>query len=220
MSEANTTPPAPAPAPTGLAHPQVLIALITGIVTVVGALIGIVPSLIEANKPTPTPTFTFTPTFTVTFTPTAELPTATATPAPAEVVLPTSLPLLTAAPPPGSVPNALLIFDGVSFTLVNTAGRSLSLQGVRFRSSSGRFDSVGWANHTRIPDGSCVRIRDAAAGRRNPPPECANLLSLLEVGPEALFWANTPTFEVVRDSVVLASCPTDTDRCAVYIPPN
>jgi hypothetical protein len=69
-----------------------------------------------------------------------------------------------------------------------------------------------------VPDGNCVRLRDATAGRRNPPPECRSLLSLMEVGSAALFWLKASTFEVLQNGAVIASCATDTDRCAIYIP--
>jgi hypothetical protein len=231
MSQENfTPPPVPPPAPSAWHQPQVVIALITGIVTVIAAFIGIIPTLVQANQPTPTPPPTHTPTLTATFAPSA---TPTMEPSPKPVLMqepsPSPLPAFavptTAADIPpstsgaqGSPPNVLLIFDGVAFTVVNVSGGTLSLQGVRFSSPGGSFDATTWANAGRVPDGNCVRLRDATAGRRNPPPECRNLLSLMEVGSAALFWVNTSTFDVVREGVVIATCATDTDRCPVYIP--
>jgi hypothetical protein len=237
------------------ANPQVLIALITGIVTVLAAFIGILPTLIEANQPTPTPTPTHTPTptltltstpapppteaFTLTLAPTltpvsdspTDVPASEPTSAPTSVpptleptTAPTSAPTSAptdappAAPTASNPPNALLIYDDASFTLVNVSGRNLSLAGVRFRGGGVAFNSTGWANNTRIPDGNCVRLRDTAAGQRNPPGECGALLSLLLLDRDALFWIGTDSFEVVRRGVVLATCATDTDRCAIYIP--
>lgn len=233
-------PPAPPP-PSPWQQPQVVIALITGIVTVIAAFIGIIPSLIPDSAPTPTPPPTLTATVIAAVaaapsaTPMADsVPTATSLPAvdsvPVMVLEATTTPLpafgdptnAPDAPPTPAIqsnpPNALLIYDGVAFTLVNASGSTLSLAGVRFTSSSGAFEASTWANASRVPDGNCVRLRDATAGRRNPPPECRNLLSLMEVGSAALFWLKSSTFEVLQNGAVIASCATDTDRCAIYIP--
>ncbi|MBC8099937.1 MAG: hypothetical protein H7Y11_10890 [Armatimonadetes bacterium] len=257
MSEANNTPHNNNP----LTNPQVLAALVTGILTLVAAFVGIVPILIQANQATatqtPTHTYTFTPQPSATDTPTVtpeSLPSATDTPIVTLEPLPSSTPTMTVEllpsitpmlsdtpaptqqseptlPPttipeatptlasvPTTPPNTLLIYDDVAFTVVNASGATLSLQGVRFRSGSNEFRANQWANADSIPNNNCVRMRDAAAGARTPPAECRNLLSLLEVGGSALFWLNTPSFEVVKRGEVLAVCSTDTDRCAVYIP--
>lgn len=244
MSEENTPPSNSASNASALSNPQVMTALITGVVTVAVALIGIVPTLVQANQPTPTLTATHTPTHTATFTATIAPPTETAvpetpptdTPAPTQVeptqveptaiTLPTTTPEPTAAPTEvvptaqtnANPPNVLLIYDGAAFTVLNTSGGTLSLQGVRFRSSSGNFNSVGWANNNRLPDGTCLRLRDAAAGNRQPPRECQNLLSLLLETGKSLFWLGSSSFDVVKRGETLATCATDTDRCAVYIP--
>lgn len=241
MSQEPTQPavPIPPPAPSPWQQPQVVIALITGIVTVIAAFIGIIPSLIPASAPTPPPTLTATVIAAVAAAPSAtpmadSVPTATSLPAvdsvPVMVLEATTTPLpafgdptnAPDAPPTPAIqsnpPNALLIYDGVAFTLVNASGGRLSLAGVRFTSSSGAFEASTWANASRVPDGNCVRLRDATAGRRNPPPECRNLLSLMEVGSAALFWLKSSTFEVLQNGAVIASCATDTDRCAIYIP--
>jgi hypothetical protein len=238
MSQEPTQPAAPIPPPAPpnpWQQPQVVIALITGIVTVIAAFIGIIPALIPAAAPTPTPPPTLTPTViaAVAAAPSAT-PTADSVPAansvPVMVLEATTTPLpafgdptnAPDAPPTPAIqsnpPNALLIYDGVAFTLVNASGGTLSLAGVRFTSASGGFEASTWANASRIPDGNCVRLRDAAAGRRNPPPECRSLLSLMEVGNAALFWLKASTFEVLQNGAVIASCATDTDRCAIHIP--
>lgn len=242
--------------PGALSNPQVLTAIITGIVTVVAAFVGILPTLIQATQTAAVPTETHTPTATYTLTPTEEptvvvtqtpLPTdvpatalpvqvqVTVTPLPPVVPQPTILPVgavptTVVVEPPVSQPvdqnvqpvqvnppNTLLIYDDAAFTLVNVSGKALNLDGVRFRSGSGKFNSNKWANYRGVPNNNCVRLRDAAAGRRNPPGECKSLLSLLEIGSD-LFWLNTATFEVVRNGETVATCTTDTDRCAVFIP--
>jgi hypothetical protein len=237
MAEDKTQPTAPprAGAHTAWASPQVVTAIITGMVTLTVAVIGIVPTLIRAAQPTPTPTFTPTAALTATFTPTALPPTAeptiievvsftavpSSTPLPAldRSQLPTVPPSSSDAPSvPRSDPNALLIFDNAAFTLINVSALWLSLDGVQFRSSSGNFDASQWANANRIPEGNCVRLRDLSAGPRNPPGECENLLSLFEVGSRAMFWANTSSFEIVRNGEVVASCETNSGRCSVHIP--
>jgi hypothetical protein len=266
MSEEKSTPPQPSSTsnPSALSHPQVLTAIITGVVTLVAAFVGILPTLIQAGQPAAAPTQTPTPTATLTFTPaptlTAELPTATHTGVPdvsptatltLEPVLPTatqtSIPtqievIVSSIPtlPPTNIPattiqeptvpmqtvqvvqsdppNVLLIYDDAAFTVLNVSGKAMNLDGVRFRSDSGKFNASKFANSHSVPNDNCLRLRDSTAGRRNPPGECKNLLSFFEVGVGDLFWLNTPSFEVVRNGEILATCTTDTDRCAILIP--
>jgi hypothetical protein len=221
--------------------------LLTVIAALIGILPSIIqanqPTATPTATQTPTPTLTLTSTYTPAILATAtatidvtatathtqeavviaattslptDLPTSASTDAPTDA--PTLAPVEpTLAPTQANPPNVLLIYDDVAFTVVNVSGGTLSLEGVRFRSDSGRFNAVGWANNDSIPNDHCVRLRDAAAGRRNPPGECKTLLSLLEASGDALFWRGATSFEVVRRGEVLATCATDTDRCAVYI---
>jgi hypothetical protein len=118
-------------------------------------------------------------------------------------------------------PNALLIFDDVSFTVVNVSGNTLSLEGVRFRSDSGKWDVKRWGGKSvygALPDDMCLRLRDSAAGNRNPPGECRDLHALHITGGDAIFWRNVSEFEIRSKKDTIATCKTDTDRCAIYIP--
>lgn len=239
MSENPTPSQTPPPAQSGLfSNPQVITAIVGGLVTVLVAFIGIVPQLAQ-NDPTPTPmivTATPQPTTAVAVvpsntpqpaapsnTPESAAPGNTApsnTPVPPtntpEPVLPTNTPQSSA---PSNPPNVRLFMDDASFTALNISGQRISLVGVTFTSSTGSFDVVGWANNNRFPAGNCLRIRDAAAGRRTPPAECGgNLLSLLEVGPTTLFWVGTGTFDVKRNGQTIATCATNTLTCDIYVP--
>jgi hypothetical protein len=243
----------------GMTDPQVLTALITGIVSVVVAVVGLVPTILSANAPTPTatlmPTLTYTSTTTpneaVTLTiepPTSEpasptpLPPTTEPTATTEIVVaqgatstPRPLePLATDVPPTVEPtveqvvveenlpnPNVLLIFDDVSFTVVNVSGGTLSLDGIRFRSDSGKWDVKRWGGKSvygALPDDKCLRLRDSAAGNRNPPGECRDLHALHITGGDAIFWRNVSEFEIRSKKDTIATCKTDTDRCAIYIP--
>lgn len=228
-----------------LQNPQVLIALITGVVSVLVAVIGLMPVIIAANTPpTATPTSTYTHTYT---------PTLTATVAPTDTPVPTETPTVIVSPtlsptpeattiefiPPSPTepiiqptaavevvvnqledPNVLLIWDSVSFTLVNSAGEVVSLENVKFRSDNGKWDARDWGPsvYTRLPDDNCLRMRYISASPRNPPGECGKLFGLIEVGDSALFWLNTAEFQVQLKKEVLATCNTDAGQCAVFIP--
>lgn len=223
-------PPATPPSGRTLSNPQVLIALISGIVTVLVALLGVLPNLVNRAAPTATPTATFTLTpseIAATATPlvATETPSvATATPI-TLVPSPSALPPLDAtAPtvPQSGAPNARLFIDDASFTVLNLSGRTLSLLGVVFTSASGRWEARSWGPslHDRLPDGDCLRIRDMAAGRRSPPPECGDLFGLIEVGASALFWREVESFEVQVNGAVIATCPLSAPTCDVFIPQN
>lgn len=192
-----------------------------------------IPTQTPTATPTLTPTLTDTATLTATVTPSATdtpAPTATSTltatftmtPAPTETATPaaTDTPAFTPVPPTPIPGNVLLLYDDVSFTLHNRAGRVLSLEGVIFRSASGNWNARSWgvSVYISLPDNACLRLRDASSGQRQPPAACGTLYGLQLVGPPAHFWLNTDTFEVVRGGQVIATCRSDEGSCLVYIP--
>lgn len=240
MADESTSPSTSNPN-TSWSNPQVIIALITGLVSVLVTVIGVLPNLINANEATATPTAMAVVLIVATATDVPLLPTSTPeaqtvstdSPTAAPTTQPTSEPTTqptaeptTEAPTEAPAatnspsPNVLLIYDNVSFSLVNTSGRRLSLANVTFQSGSRIWEALAWANHRRIPNGNCLRIRDASAGNRNPPGECSELLSLLLIGKTVMFWTEADTFDVLQGSTVIATCTTDTDRCAIYVPQN
>lgn len=263
-----------------LSNPQVVTAIVTGVVTVMVAIVGIVPQIMNSNSAVPLSTPTVAPTVIVitstpvpsptpllpTEAPPTEAPTALppTTAAPAEPS-PSPLPILptTAAPtdqpatvvppptetplqltpnlvpsqtpvsalptvetqpttqPPASPPNARLLFDGVSLTLINQSGGTLSLVGVTFSSAVGIWEARVWGArvHDRLPAGQCLRLREAAVGQRTPPAECVNrIFGLIEGGGTAMFWRGVDSFNVQRNGEVIATCPTANGVCEVYIP--
>ncbi len=172
-------------------------------------------TLTTTPSATDTPAASATPTLTATFTMTPA-PTKTDTPAA------TDTPAFTPTPvPPTAIPgNVLLLYDDVSFTVHNRAGRVLSLEGVIFRSASANWNARSWgvSVYVSLPDNACLRLRDASSGQRQPPPVCGSLYGLQLVGSPALFWLNTESFEVVRGGQVIATCRSDEGSCLVYIP--
>lgn len=216
-----------------LKSPQFLVAIVSGLVTIIAALIGVLPSLV-VNPPTVTAAPSPAPTMQIT---------NTAIPSPAagmistaitEPVQPTLINLIrtpdTVTTPNNSgaisisdqAPNARLIYDTVSFNVLNQYGGTLSLIGVSFRSTSGTWDARSWGPsiYTSLPNAKCLRLRDATAGQRNPPQPCQNqIYGLIEVGKPAMFWVNAETFEVIRDNRTLATCQIADGQCDIYIAP-
>ena len=181
-------------------------------------------ALVPAILPTQTMTLASPPEATDT-----PLPTSITTQEPTNIPLPTIIPsptptntaLPTVVPSPTPKPvNVMLLYDNVSFTLYNQAGRLMSLQGVVFRSASGSWNARNWgvSLYQNLPENNCLRLRDASSGNRQPPPVCATLYGLQLVGTSALFWLNTNSFDVVLNGDVIATCSTDQDTCGVYIP--
>jgi hypothetical protein len=237
----NTPTPTPPPAASSpLQNPQVLTALITGMVTVVVAIVGLVPTILQSAAAAPTPTppptvivVTATPTEVIVLPTETPIP-PTATEAPIEaIVLPSETPVsptATEAPTETPIPateaaqvnerpNVRLIFDNASFTLVNLANQELSLEGVSFSSASGYWEARQWGPslYTRVPSQNCLRLRDMRTGRRNPPSDCRSLLGLIEVGQPAIFWTNTDSFTVERNGDVLAECSTRQSPCELRL---
>lgn len=235
----------PAPPSTALTNPQVVAALIGGIVTVIVAIVGIVPAIINSQKATPV-VVTATP---VALTPVAVVlpPFPTATPE-AAAVIPTSaqvaltpivysspttespvptpvFPGATATPDAPSAQsgpaNVLLLYDDVSFTVLNQDTRMLSFEGISFRSSVGEWEARRWGPsiYNSLKAGMCLRLRDSAVRQRNPPVPCVNkIYALQEVGTPAIFWRNTDRFDVVRNGQVITSCAAADGQCAIAVP--
>ncbi|MBI5666804.1 MAG: hypothetical protein HZC41_02250 [Chloroflexi bacterium] len=237
----------PVPPNTALSNPQVIAAIIGGIVTVVVAIVGIVPAIINSQRATPVVvTATPVPLTTVAVVllppPTATLvaPSATVPPTSAQVELtpivyssptteavqPTPIfPSATAtpaAPPVQTGPtNVLLMYDDVSFTMLNQDTRTLSFEGVAFRSSAGEWEARRWGPsiYNSLKAGMCLRLRDASVGQRQPPAPCVNkIYGLQEVGTPAIFWRNVERFDVVRNGQVIATCAVADQQCAIAVP--
>ncbi|MBK9124492.1 MAG: hypothetical protein IPM16_15440 [Chloroflexi bacterium] len=237
----------PAPPARVFGHPQIIAALITGMISIVVAVVGIIPALMDNDGEIPTPTVAAAAVSSPTYEPSPLLaptdpplePTTAPTDVPTDVptnqpvAAVTSLPVLPVTPVTGETipptvegatlpPNAVLIWDQDAFNVVNESGARMSLARVRFRALSDRstrWRAEDWGPvHETLPDGQCLRLRDASVGRRNPPPECAGdrLYALFEVGPSVIFWP--AGFTVERDDIVLATCTSS--PCEVHIPPN
>lgn len=231
-----------------LSNPQVVAAIIGGIVTVVVAVVSIIPAIITTQHETPiVVTATPPPVTTVALVLPDVLPSATPVVPTTEPAVPTSaqvqltpivfpspttetelptpiFPPTAAAPetPPtqAAASNVLLMYDGASFTVLNQDTRSLSLEGVFFRSSAGEWEARRWGPglYNRLPAGRCLRLRDASVGQRNPPAPCVNkIYGLQEVGTPAMFWRNVERFDVVRNEQVIASCVVADQQCSIYI---
>jgi hypothetical protein len=217
-----------------LTNPQIIASIIGGLVTVLVAIIGVVPAIIGVNRPTPTPvivTLTLAPTHTpleptalpnqvvataemaapsmatIRSTLTPIFPTATAT----QQVVPITI---------EAAPTVLLLYDDVSFSLLNQSGQTLSLEGVYFVSSAAQWEARDWGSslYTSIPNGMCLRLRDAAVGNRNPPQPCRDKIYGLQlVGHTALFWIGVESFDITRNGEVLATCLFSQGNCGVRL---
>jgi len=233
--------------------PQVMLPIIATISTVLVAVIGVIPSIMEANKPpalTPTPIIisiiatpvpaTTVPATTVpvevavvsTLAPTtAPVATSVPTSAPTEMpattvptIAPTDIPP-TPAPTevivdaaPTAVPNVTLFYDQDSFTIYNSTGSRISLEGITFKGPEASWDIAPFGGSMRsLPSNKCLRLRDATVGNRTPPAECGSAnYAFLEIGPRVIFWRGE-YFDVVRDGAVLATCQTAAGKCEIHV---
>ncbi|MEP6987466.1 MAG: hypothetical protein ABI970_17815 [Chloroflexota bacterium] len=222
--------PAPQSTPV-LKNPQIILALISGAVTIAAALIGVLPHLLPATA-------------TVTPTATAIIITVTPLPSPIPVVTSTTLVVQTSVPAqptlislfqstPVSVlptntsaitngtPNVKLLYDKAAFNVLNQSNYAMSLAGVTFRSTSGTWDARKWGPsiYISLPVANCLRLRDASSGQHTPPAVCSNhIYGLIEIGKPAMFWVNTDHFDVIHNDQTIATCDTSAGECDVYIP--
>jgi hypothetical protein len=198
-----------------LRNPQILAAIIGGVVTILVAIIGIVPVLVN-NQPTPT----LQPTVIV-VTATSE---STSTPEVVSTLTSSPVPVSNLSTmqnqPIASDGNVLLIYDDVSFSLRNQSDQNISLEGITFESKAGRWDASGWGPgvYDRLPGEQCLRLRDATVGQRQPPTACRDqIYGLLEVGRSAMFWVGADSFDVVRDGTVIAVCQRAETSCLISV---
>jgi hypothetical protein len=229
----NSTPPQ-APKESFVANPQILAATITAIATVLVALISVLPNLLPKETPTPTTVvIVVTPTMPVentpSLTPTLE---ASATNV-VETSQPTDIPpTQTSVPSPipnntqpptifATLPNVLLMYDEVSFTLLNQTTGVVSLEGVIFSSSVGQWNAVEWGPslYNSLPSAMCLRLRDATVGQRQPPQPCVNqIYGLIETQGSSLFWIGVEQFDVQKNGALVSTCQVSVGNCPIYIP--
>lgn len=212
--------------------PQIILALISGAVTIVAAIIGVLPLLLPAAA-TATPTIapivvttTSLPSSITVVTSSPVVETKITVPAQPTVIslLQPTLNATTAntSSITSGPPNVKLLYDNASFNVLNQSDYPMSLAGVIFRSTSGIWDARNWGPsiYISLPVANCLRLRDAASGQQTPPAVCANrIYGLIEVGITAMFWVKTDYFDVVRNDQTIATCAIEAGECDVYIPP-
>jgi hypothetical protein len=215
--------------------PQVILPIIATISTILVAVIGVIPSIMEANKPpavtptamviaiiaTPVPA-TSVPVEVAAVSPLAptNAPAATGIPttAPTEIpptVAPTDVP---PAAEPTAVPNVTLFYDQDAFTIYNMTGGRISLEGITFKGPEASWDISPFGGSMKsLPSNKCLRLRDATVGNRQPPAECGSTnYAFLEIGPRVIFWRGE-YFDVVRDNAVLATCQFAAGKCEIHV---
>ncbi|MFN8374843.1 MAG: hypothetical protein U0694_18430 [Anaerolineae bacterium] len=219
------------------ANPQIIAAGITAVATILVALITVLPNILPKAAPTETAlVIVVTPTAAAVTaeSTTAAPPSQTATEVAATDVLllsatsapSTAVPTTSDAPPATTatavqIPNLLLLYDDVSFTVLNQSAGVLSLEGVVFRSSAGEWDAAGWGTslYNSLPAGMCLRLRDASVGQRQPPQPCINhIYGLIETQGGTLFWLGIEQFDVIRAGTIVATCAATAESCAIYVP--
>lgn len=121
--------------------------------------------------------------------------------------------------------DLLLIYDTVSFSVVNTSGADIDLTGLGFASASGVVNISEWDTQflsrplNAFPANDCLQawsIFDEEWSVR--PSECNVRHAWIAVNEAQMFWTNTDAFSVSRGGAVLATCYTSQGRCEVNLP--
>jgi serine/threonine protein kinase len=159
-------------------------------------------------------------------------PTATA-PAPAPSAVPTFTPaLLPATVARMNTENGLLhlIYDSISLTALNAAGRQLDLSGIEFvqhlpGGAQRAFRASLWTNNgfaiTDMRPGECVQVFVDSFTTLSVPNYCERRSSWRAVSQTRWFWINDAdreaTFTVERAGVVQATCAVSAGTCEVDV---
>ncbi|MEO0596188.1 MAG: hypothetical protein AAF126_08780 [Chloroflexota bacterium] len=204
--------------------PPVIGAMITGVVTIIVAVI----TLSFQASPAPAPQV-------VTATPVPEVARATEaiTVTPSDTPIPTSTDsaeptqenIASPIPPthtsvPEVIPNITLLYDDVAFTVHNISGTALDLSNLSFSSSTRTWNSTQWGANlvSGLPANNCLRMRDVTSGNRRPPAVCGDLYAFVTVAESVLFWLEEDTFAVVYNDETIATCDSNATSCEVAIP--
>jgi hypothetical protein len=149
--------------------------------------------MMESTPLSPTPTFTLPPT-----------------------LVPTLIP--TATPEP--VFDVTLIFTRESFSIINTSGAAIWLEGLSFSSDTASLAIERWqtqflsASLTNFPRGDCVQAWDTNVGAVLPfPPECRSRHGWIAINPADAFWRDVTEFVVYRYGEPVATCFAGRGRC-------
>lgn len=174
----------------------------------------------EALAAQPLPTTAPPPTVAATATAPAQGPGApvTATPRPPTVPAPGATPV------PANVTDVMLVYDGRSLTLVNVSGKPLDLTTLVVEGEVGSLPLTRWqtpwlsGSLAAFPSGDCLQVWAWTEGSDLPQPVlCRIRRGVINVAPEALFWAEA-AFALRLGDAVLATCPAGTGTCAADLP--
>jgi hypothetical protein len=146
-------------------------------------------------------------------------PTTTPTPFPTTTPFPTVTPTFT--PQPGS---AILFFNENVFALYNAGADYLDLSNISFQREDIGFVGRFWEevsdilNISALPSTDCVTIVPEDNLTYAAPPECRQVLSIVQEPDPRYFWLDD--FEVLQEGEVIATCEgeADADRCDILIP--
>jgi hypothetical protein len=149
--------------------------------------------------------------------PATTAPTNLPTTAPTEIP-PTPAPTKIPPTTPTAAPNVTLFYDQDAFTIFNSSGDHVSLEGVSFRGADMTWEASSFGNPVKeLPKNRCLRLRDATVGNRTPPAECGGQIhGFREVESSVVFWRGD-SFEVLRDGTVIATCQTAAGKCEIHV---
>ncbi len=112
-----------------------------------------------------------------------------------------------------------LVYNDNAFTLLNEGGQTLDVASLEFTDGETTFVAGEWKDETiyQLPADNCLQI--AASGNRSPrkPNACEIRERWVSVLPDEQFWTSE-TFEVLFDSVPVATCRAADRECLFELP--
>ncbi len=158
------------------------------------------------------------------------------------VVLPTERPILATATAPESSDNGgaaggaesgtgsasssgadlRLIYDAVSFALVNISGGALNLSGLGFSGPAGTLNISAWDNGflsaplSAFPATDCLQVWDVNTELQPAPAVCDTRHAWIAVNDSGDFWRDT--FSVSQNGTVLSTCSSGAEDCEIWLP--
>lgn len=127
--------------------------------------------------------------------------------------------------PPTATPTPFyevtLLYSPESFSILNTAGRPLYIDGLFFDSGNGSLSVSRWDNGflsaslTAFPAQGCLQVWGLdAINVLNPPGDCRVRHGWIAVNDAGTFWRNAQVFTVYRFNEQVTVCTVSLGRCA------
>jgi hypothetical protein len=203
-----------------LSNPQIIAAIIGGLVTIVVAVVGIIPAILQNQKANATPTSVVV---TATPAPPTTAPTSLPTAIPAQAATNVPSPAsVGATPAPADWLPVRFIYNADAFYWMNDSRQTISAEFIVFEQVSGgkRFEGKQFAFYSLLAN-RCMQIMFAEVARQGcPESRRPNAFFTPTRAQNVDFWIGRGQFRVLWRGAEVALCDIAAGQCSAFLPPS